>query len=488
MFARHARALVGALQAVADGEITRLMILMPPRHGKSRTASELFPAYYRGRFPRHDIIGTSYGDSLAIDLGRTVREQLSEESWPFPGVRPEGSSVGGGNWRIQGGGRFRSAGIGGGITGRGAHLLLIDDPIKDQREADSSERREAIWDWYTGVARRRVENELTLADGTQRRGAIVLIQTRWHDDDLAGRLLREARANPTAEQWTVLKLPALAEEGDPLGRREGETLWPQKFSQAEMEATRDNTPPRVWAAQYQQRPLTDAARMFQRSWFTHEYDLRVLPAYRRIIHVVDAAWKDGVHNSYSVIATWGLTDLSYDVLDIFRARVSYPQLIGALRAHYWKWHPYGANELFIEDAASGTSAIQTLREEPDPRGVVNVLEFEVVGVQKLSFVETATPFFMARRVRLPAYAAWKDQWVEEHVGYPTAENDDQPVTSAMALTVLGRGGARRDESMAGFGKAGARMQEEPEEVRSLREDPLALFGRYARPEGRRRRR
>lgn len=485
IFARHARALVAFLQQIADGTITRGMILMPPRHGKSRTTSELFPAYYVGRHPHHSVIGTSHGDSLAVNFGRTIREQMADSMWPFLDVRAAGSGVAGGDWRVEGhGGRFRAAGVGGSIIGRGAHLLLIDDPFKGQREADSPEQRQIVWEWYEGTARRRLENELAGPDGTQRRGAIILITTRWHDDDLAGRLLAAEKANPAADKWTVLSFPALAEEGDPLGRRPGAALWPQKFSQTEMETTRDNTAPRIWAAQYQQKPLTDAARIFQRSWMRHRYDLRVLPAYHRIIHVVDAAWKDGVHNSYSVIATWGRTDLSYDVLDIFRHRVSYPQLIAALRAHYWKWQPYGADELYIEDAASGTSAIQTLREEEDPRGIVNVLGFAVTGTQKLSFVETATPFFSAGRVRLPLLAPWLDGWVEEHVGYPTSEFDDQPVTTAMALTVLGRGSARRDEALDGFGKVGARTGQRAEDTTSLKDDPLALFGRYKR-EGRR---
>lgn len=451
--------MVAALQRVADGECTRLMLFMPPRYGKSRTGSELFPAYYIGRHPHHRIIGASYGDSLATDFGAAVRAVIEAEEWPFADVGIAGRSTASGQWRINNwGGRFFASGIGGGIIGRGANLLMIDDPIKTQKEADSADFRQSLWDWYEGVARRRLENELTVdpETGRRRKGAIVLIQTRWHEDDLAGRLLKQAKDNPAADQWEVLSFPAIAEEGDPLGREPGEVLWPAKYDEEEVYNTRANTAPRIWSAQYQQKPLDAGAALFAAPWFNHRYNLRVLPVYHKIVQTCDAAWKTGVQNSYSVIATWGLTDLTYDLLDLYRDRVAYPSLIAALRDNYWKWQRYGLDALYIEDAASGQSAIQTLTDEPDPagRGVINVMPFAVSGIQQYSFVETATPFFAANRVRLPESAPWLADWIREHTGYPTEAQDDTVITTAMALRVLSGEPATRSQgtNLAGFGR------------------------------------
>lgn len=459
------------------------MVFMPPRHGKSATTSEKFPAYYLGQNPDHHIIATSYGDDLAGSFAKSVRAQMDGEAWPFGDVAAE-SKRATSDWRLSGWrGRFRAAGIRGGITGRGAHLLLIDDPIKTQQEADSTEIRQSIWDWYEGVARRRVENDLwpDPRTGRKRRGAIVLVMTRWHDDDLAGRLLKLAASSPTADQWTVIELPALAEEGDQLGRAVGEPLWPQKYALEEYEAIRDNTAPRIWSAQYQQRPLTDASRTFRANWMNHRYDLRILPVYHAIIQTCDAAWKDGVSTSYSVIATWGRTGDSYDLLDLWRDRADYPTLMNALRDNYWKWQPFGNNGLYIEDAASGQSALQSLQSDRDPRGIVNAIPFHVAGVQQYSFVESATPFFNAGRVRLPLSAPWLADWIAEHVNYPTYATDDTCITTAMALRVLAGAEPTRKVSLEGFGTLGAaRPVQEREERGRKREGILSGFGKNRR--------
>lgn len=287
---------------------------------------------------------------------------------------------------------------------------------------------------------------------------LVSHNTRWHEDDLAGRLLRQADQNPAADQWEVLSLPAIAEPGDPLGRAEGAVLWPEKYSAEEIYATRASTAARIWSAQYQQRPLDAGARLFHDRWMQHRYTLRVLPVYRRIVQVCDAAWKLGVQNSYSVIATWGLTESSYDLLDLWRDRVGYPTLLATLRDTYHKWRPYGCDGLYIEDAASGTSALQSLAEESDSRPPVNAIPFAVGGIQQYSFVESATPFFAAARVRLPESAPWLADWIREHIGYPTEPHDDTVITTAMALRILSGEPPTRQarQDFSGFGRGGGR--------------------------------
>lgn len=457
--------LIDALQRVADGTCTRLIVSMPPRHGKSRTISELFPAYYAGRFPWHKVIISSYEEGLAVDFSGKVRDQLVDPHYPYTDVRPKGRAKGDieldGDWP----GVVYAAGVMGGIVGRGAHLLIVDDPIKGQEWADSAKMRQKVYDWLKGEAMRRLENELADLGGSaegKRKAAVIIVHTRWHDSDPAGRLLQEMKDNPEAERWEYLNLPALAEESDPLGREKDEPLWPERFGRKDLLTIRANTPPRIWSAQYQGKPLTDESRLFPQDWFNHRYDLRVLPAFEQIIQVVDSGWKTGVDNSYSVCATWGRSRLYYYLLDVWRDRVTYPTLIKRLRDQYFKWHAFGVDGQYIEDAASGTGAIVSLRTEPDERGIVNAIPFNVSGVGQYYFVESATPFFMADRVLLPQYAPWLADWIAEHVNYPTAENDDQPVTTAMGLRILSGGRNTRqddDSDLRSFGKPGARSPE-----------------------------
>jgi predicted phage terminase large subunit-like protein len=463
-FARHMEKLIAALQRVADGECTRLIVSMPPRHGKSRTISELFPAYYVGRFPWHKVIISSYEEGLAVDFAASARDQIISPDYPYSDVKPKGKAKG--DIELDGWpGMIYAAGVMGGIVGRGAHLLIVDDPLKGQEWADSAKMRQKVYDWLKGDAMRRLENQLAdlgeSADG-KRKAAVVIVHTRWHDGDPAGRLLAEMRNNPEAEEWEYLNLPALAEDDDPLGREKGDALWPERFSQRDLLTIRANTPPRIWGAQYQGKPLTDEARLFPQDWFNLRYDLRVLPAFEQIVQVVDSGWKTGVDNSYSVCATWGRSKLHYYLLDIWRDRVTYPTLIHRLRDQYFKWHPFGCDGQYIEDAASGTGAIFSLRVEPDDRGMVNAIPFDIDGVGQYYFVESASPFFMAQRVLLPQFAPWLADWIAEHVNYPTAENDDQPVTTAMALRILSGGRTTRtddDEDLRAFGKPGARSPE-----------------------------
>ncbi len=436
------------------------MIFMPPRHGKSRTTTELFPAYYLGMHPDHAVILTSYGGELAKgQFGREVRQVMDHHRYPFEDVKPRENTIAAGTWNIEGRrGRFHAAGIGGGITGRGAHLLVIDDPIKTPAEAYSPTYRRNIWQWYTGTAYQRLENELFVdEEGKRRRAAVVLVMTRWHEDDLAGRLLKQAQENPKADQWYVLRMPARAEAGDPLGRPLGAPLWPQKYDDDDLVRIEASTDPLLWEAEYQQRPTRAGGSLFRNEWFGQRYDTRVLPVYDRIVQVCDANWKKVDDGSFAVVETWGMHARGYDVLDVWRERVDYPTLVGRLADNYFKWLPYGCEELYIEDAAAGRQAIETLMAMEDLRGVVNVVPFDVAGFQQYAFVQTTTPFFRALRVRLPVGAPWVEDYIREHLVYPAGENDDQVVCTAMALRVLVGGTAsRRDEGdLRYFGRPGA---------------------------------
>lgn len=263
----HHRQLAEHLDAVLAGTIRRLMVFMPPQHGKSEQVSRRFPAFALGKYPDWPIIATSYGSELATDMSREVQKVIDSREYRalFPGTRlatardvgqvrmaAEFDVVG-----RQGG--YYAAGVGAGITGRSMMLGIVDDPIKSREEAESEAYRKRVWNWY-------VSDFSTRMIGDQTR--IVLVQTRWHEDDLAGRLLRAARENPLADQWTVLTLPAVAtglRDGDP--RQIGDALWPTRFSTQWLEAKRLGSGVYDWSALYQQQPVPPGGAMAQRDWF-----------------------------------------------------------------------------------------------------------------------------------------------------------------------------------------------------------------------------
>lgn len=267
--AGHHERIAAALEAVEAGVIDRLMIFMPPRHGKSELASRRFPAWFLGRNPALQLIAASYNSDLAMDFGRDVRNIVGSEDFAaiFPGVGLSEDSKAANRMNTNLGGSYIAAGVGTAVTGRGAHVALIDDPFKDRAEADSELRRELVWRWY----------QSTLYTRLMPGGAIVLIQTRWHEDDLAGRLLASS-----GDDWEVLELPAIDAAGD--------ALWPQWYDLGALERIKANIGPREWSALYQQRPQPDDGTFFQRAWFKEWTEL---PKHLRLYGTSDYAVTDG---------------------------------------------------------------------------------------------------------------------------------------------------------------------------------------------------
>jgi predicted phage terminase large subunit-like protein len=278
--AAHHELIAEKLEAVERGDIDRLMIFMPPRHGKSELASKRFPAWCLGRKPDRQIIAASYNSDLASDFGRNVRNLVAEPEFGqvFPGVTLAPDSQAANRMNTNKGGIYVAAGVGTAVTGRGAHIALIDDPFKDREEADSERRRDTVWDWYRSTLYTR------LMPG----GAVVVICTRWHEDDLAGRLLAQ-----DAGQWTVLSLPALHPERG--------ALWPEWYPEDALLRIKDTVGPREWSALYQQQPQPDEGTFFQRDWFG-EWD-KLPPC--RFYMTSDYAVTDG-GGDYTVLTVWGL--------------------------------------------------------------------------------------------------------------------------------------------------------------------------------------
>ncbi len=313
--AAHHRLIARHLEAVERGDIKRLMITMPPRHGKSMLASEFFPAWYMGRNPDHYVVTATYAQELADDFGRKVKNQIEDAAYQaiFPGVGLADDSKSAKRFHIEGAsggfehstsqrGAFYAVGVGGPLTGRGAHLLLIDDPVKNREDAESEVIRKKTKDWYTSTAYTR------LMPG----GRIIVIQTRWHEDDLAGWLLNE---HPH-EGWITLDLPAIGNDGA--------ALWPEQYDVETLEKIKLALGPRDWSALYQQRPSPETGDYFKRDWL-HSYEelppRSMLSVYGASDYAVTANGGD-----YTVHVVVGLDpDGRMYLLDLWRGRTSSEQ-------------------------------------------------------------------------------------------------------------------------------------------------------------------
>lgn len=254
--AKHLRYIAEKLEAVERGEIKKLIIFMPPRHGKSELTSVKFPAWALGKNPNRRIIHTSYAAGLSESFSRRIRDSIEEQRYKviFPGVETCKDSRAVDEWNIEGHkGGMIAAGVGGAITGYGADIFIIDDPVKNQEEAESEIYRERCWDWYRSVVRTRLEPG----------AAQILIMTRWHQKDLAGMILSEQK------DWEVVNLPALAKESDQIGRAPGEALWPKRYDVVALESLKHDSGSRVWYALYDGSPVDPESALIKRNWIQY---------------------------------------------------------------------------------------------------------------------------------------------------------------------------------------------------------------------------
>lgn len=273
----HHKVLVKKLQEVAEGKCKRLVVCMPPRRGKSEICSIQFPAWYLGRNPRESIIATSYGSDLALDFGRQTRNIINDVKFRnvFPEVRLAEDSQAKGKWTTNYGGNYFAVGVGGALTGRGAKILLIDDPIKNRQDADSMLVRDNIWSWYRSTARTRLAPD----------GAIVIVLTRWHNDDIVGRLLEGA----TGKSWEMIKIKEIAETDEPPHRRRGDVLWPDRFSLESILETKAELGSFEFSALYQQEPVDNENQEFKKDWFSYVTMDDVIKQSMRCFITVDTA-------------------------------------------------------------------------------------------------------------------------------------------------------------------------------------------------------
>jgi predicted phage terminase large subunit-like protein len=371
----------------------------------------MFAAWYLGRHPDRFVICASYGQELADDFGRKVRNLVSYplHEAVFPGCRLAEDSSSMRRFNTTTGGSYYAVGRGGPVTGRGAHLLIIDDPLKDREEAQSETIRHGLHEWYSSVAYTRL----------QPGAAIVLIQTRWHQDDLAEWLLRE---HPD-EHWEVARFPAIAEQDEGF-RREGEPLWPERFPLPVLDQIRQAIGGATWASLYQQRPAAAEGAIFKRDWWER---YAVAPQLSRVIQSWDTAFKSGRENDHSVCTTWGQAPAGYFLLGLWRGRVEFPELKRRLIDQAKEWN---ANAILVEDAASGQSLIQELRTTALP-----ILPIKADS-DKLSRAAAVTPLLEAGKVFLPESSSWLADYLDELAAFPTGAHDDAVDSTTQALNYL----------------------------------------------------
>ena len=436
MPARHLELLCSKLEEVERGGLKRLMVFMPPRHGKSEVVSKKFPAWYLGRNPDKEIIISSYAAELAYDFSRIARNTFREWGPRLWGLNLADDSGAVGRWGIQGHrGGLTAAGVGGPITGRGAHVAIIDDPFKNYEEAASETIRQKVSNWYKSTLRTR------LAPG----GAIVLVMTRWHEKDLAGELKEAMEVG--GEQWEIIELPAIADEDDILGRQPGEPLWPERYPLSELQSTKATLGSYLWAALYQQKPSPTAGNKFKRAWFRYfeidcdfvvlhtpgeEEEIKRFPLNQCwCFQTCDPAASTKTSADYFVLATWFVTPHKDLLLrDVIRTRLEGPDQPKLFEQGYQRWRPRLQG---VETKNMGITLFQDLRRKGLP--VIDLkaeTDKETRALPVMARMEAGTVYFLKN-------APWLGDYEDELLMFPNGEHDDQvDVTSYAGIVIAGK--------------------------------------------------
>lgn len=406
--AQHTRYICQKLEGVLHEGSKRIMIFLPPRHGKSYTVTESLPSYFLLKNPEKRVMSAAYGNDLAQSFGRSNRwkvEEFGRELFDLTISREKSSMT---MWEIDGHrGGMKSTTINGGATGGGADLLIIDDPIKNALEADSLTYRDRVYKEYRQTFRTRLHAG----------GSIILIQTRWHEDDLAGRLLAES-----GEQWDVISLPAICDaKDDLLGRQLGAPLWPEHGYDEEWSiATKREVGSRAWEAMYQQSPTTPEGNMFKREWWKY-YKSRIatLEGFDEVLQSWDCTFKDTETSDFVVGQVWGKKGANRYLVDQVRGQMGFTATLEAIRQLSYKWPD--AHRKLIEDKANGSAVIDVLHTEFTGIIAVNPEGGKIVRAQAVS------PAVESGNVYLPdpSVASWIGDFVEEFAAFPTGKHDDQ---------------------------------------------------------------
>lgn len=430
------------------GDIRHLMVLEPPRYGKSELTSRRLPALLHGMFPKEHIISTSYSSSLAHDMAKDVQRIMDSPMYGglFPDTRiiepgrKHATAVRKANEHTildrdgkEWGGRYYADGIAGSFTGKGARFLLIDDPIKNIEEAESEVFREKIWKSFINDLMSR------LMPG----GQILLTQTCWHQDDLAGRIIKRMKEDPRAPQFTVLRLQAIKREENPIDPRNlGEPLWPERYPLEEL-LSREVLDPIGFNALYQQRPSARAGGFIKRTAWRRYAE--VPKDIIRVRQYWDCAEEPGLSNDFSVCATIAETPTGYYWLNLWREKVAWPELEMAAKDLYHKYQGLTGgliDKVKIEKKASGTQLLQQLERhtkipvEQYPEKGKSMPNKRVRAAAALPTINAGNCYLPEGELTLTGSIAWVEDFIKEHEQFPFAEKDDQVDTTSMGLDDL----------------------------------------------------
>jgi predicted phage terminase large subunit-like protein len=423
---RHHEKMAKAFERVANGECKRLIINMPPRHTKSEFASYLLPAWFFGKFPGKKVIQTSHTAELAVGFGRKVRNLVDSTNYKriFPALDLQTDSKAAGRWNTNFGGEYFAIGVGGAVTGKGADILIIDDPHSEQEAAmaqTNPEIYDKTYEWYTSGPRQRL----------QPGGSIVVVMTRWSKRDLTGQVVKAA-AQRSGEEWEVIEFPAILPSGKP--------LWPEFWALKELQALKEELPNAKWQAQYMQQPTSDVSAIVKREWWKvwpHDRP----PTYEFVIQSWDTAFLKTERADYSACTTWGVFYQDDDrgvnraniiLLNAFKKRMEFPELKQRAQEEFKEWE---VDSLIVEAKAAGSPLIFELRAMGIP-----VQEFTPSrGNDKIARLNAVSDLFASGHVWVPN-THWAEELIEEVASFPSGEHDDLVDSMSQALLRYRRGG------------------------------------------------
>ncbi len=421
---RHHALMARKFEEIAEGKTKRLIINMPPRHTKSEFASFMLPAWFLGRFPGKKIIQCSNTAELAVGFGRKVRNLVDSEVYAkiFPNVALRSDSKAAGRWSTNANGEYFAIGVGGTVTGKGADLLIIDDPHSEQEAALASADPsvfDKVYEWYTSGPRQRL----------QPGGSIVVVMTRWSKRDLTGKIL-QAMTDRDGDEWEIIELPAILPSEKP--------LWPEFWSYDELSKLRIELPLSKWSAQYQQNPTSEEGALVKREWWM-EWEAENPPYCQFVIQSWDTAFTKNERSDYSACTTWGVfykdeneNDPHIILLDALKERMEFPELKARAFEYYQEWQP---DAFIIEAKASGAPLIFELR-----RMGIPVQEFTPTrGNDKISRLNSVTDLFASGKVWAPR-KRWAEEVIEEMAAFPNSDHDDLVDSSTQALIRFRKGG------------------------------------------------
>ena len=421
---RHHALMAKKFEEIADGKIKRLIINMPPRHTKSEFASFLLPAWFLGKYPGKKIIQCSNTAELAVGFGRKVRNLVDSEVYAkiFPNVALRSDSKAAGRWSTNANGEYFAIGVGGTVTGKGADLLIIDDPHSEQEAALAAGDPsvfDKVYEWYTSGPRQRL----------QPGGSIIVVMTRWAKRDLTGKIL-QAMTDRDGDEWEIIELPAILPNEKP--------LWPEFWSLDELSKLRVELPLSKWSAQYQQNPTSEEGALVKREWWM-EWEKEIPPMCQFIIQSWDTAFTKSERADYSACTTWGVfykdeneNDPHIILLDALKERMEFPELKQRAMEMYKEWQP---DSFIVEAKASGAPLIFELR-----RMGIPVQEFTPTrGNDKISRLNSVTDLFASGKVWAPR-KRWAEEVIEEMAAFPNSDHDDLVDSSTQALIRFRKGG------------------------------------------------